>query len=56
MITTLPATRGPLGATLKTAGMLLSASWLPIAWTRRFAESDIMRSPPREIHAWFPLY
>lgn len=43
MMTTFPATLGPLGATLVRAGSEpLPARWLPIAWTRRFAESDIV--------------
>ena len=41
IMTTLSATRGPRGATLKMAGTELAASWSPMAWTRRFADSDM---------------
>ena len=42
MMTTLPATLGPLGATLVRGGTELPASWSPMAWTRRLADSDIV--------------
>jgi hypothetical protein len=42
MMMTLSATRGPWGATLKMAGTEPAASWLPMACTRRFADSDMV--------------